>query len=245
MLHAIKGRKKGRRQWCGPSALCLVTGIEYDAAILLLKEITDRNLIKGTSTMTMRAAFERLGWRMETKPPHNPLPTLAAWLRERSGELRSATVLVEVTNHWMVVEGRKGGDSATDGPVWLSDLPNRRARVRGIHVLHRTDDRAPDVERDVTARNQQMVAARETLTRSGAILRKEAMAETERLGCSIIYDRSREHITLDAPPGMVFYTGDMSHYFHEDGSGAGWRDVLNELRTKPPNVLFQPDPDAE
>jgi hypothetical protein len=245
MLHAIKGRKKGRRQWCGPSALCLVTGIEYDAAILLLKEITDRNLIKGTSTMTMRAAFERLGWRMTTQPPLNPLPTLAAWLRGRSSELRSAPVLVEVSNHWMVVEGRKGGDSKTDGPVWLSDLPTRRARVRGVHVLCRTDDWAQDVARDVTSRNQQTLAAQQTRNRSGTILRKEAMDEAKRFSCSITYDRLREHITLDAPPGMVFYTGDVSQYFHEDGSGAGWRDVLDELRATPPKGLFQPDPDAD
>ena len=66
-------------------------------------------------------------------------PTLAAWLRARDAEQVSWTCLLNVTKHWMVVSGRKGGDNRTGAPVFLRDMPRRRSLLRAAYRLECVD----------------------------------------------------------------------------------------------------------
>ena len=112
--------------------------------------------IKGTSTFAVRAVLVKLGYLSMPVVikypigPNTPIgvtigpddkltqvlinpPTLAALLRYRTREQRSACLLIEVTKHWVVVQGNKFVDTKTKGqPVWTGDAPGRRKRVQAV-----------------------------------------------------------------------------------------------------------------
>jgi hypothetical protein len=139
MLHKIEG-VKGTGRWCGPSAICLVAGISYTQATALLREITGKRAIMGTTRSAVLEAFERLQYRWDAMAlPDAKVPggrlTLAHWLRCREGDDRRATFIVNVTRHWVVVQGNKAGDSETGGPVLTSEMGYRRAAVKAAYRL--------------------------------------------------------------------------------------------------------------
>jgi len=52
-----------------------------------------------------------------------------AWILDAVLLARSWVYLVNVTDHYVVVQGRKIADNNTGKPVWLKEYPHRRARV--------------------------------------------------------------------------------------------------------------------
>lgn len=62
-------------------------------------------------------------------------PTLARWLAERPD--KSATYVVQVTGHYVLVSGRKFVDTHTRGQwVNIGDAPRRRKRVEHVWMIH-------------------------------------------------------------------------------------------------------------
>ena len=49
-LHPVVGVPKGRKRYCGPSAICLITGLPYTAATGVLKRVTGKRAIMGTQS---------------------------------------------------------------------------------------------------------------------------------------------------------------------------------------------------
>ena len=71
-------------------------------------------------------------------------PTLATFLRKRTPEQRKAIMLIDVSNHWVVVEGRRLADTFTKGaPVTIGKAPHRRKRVRSAYVIQKDADWRP------------------------------------------------------------------------------------------------------
>lgn len=159
-MNAVKNDTAGGG-YCGPIAVAAITGLPLSQVLDAFRDVKHprwrweskrKPPIKGTSTFDVRAVLGKLGYL--TMPvelmARNPkrvgvqvmpdgshrivsleFPTLAGFLRERTREQRAATLLIEVTKHWVVVQGRKFIDTKTRGqPVNTGDAPGRRKRVR-------------------------------------------------------------------------------------------------------------------
>lgn len=138
MLHSVTGVPKGRRCWCGPAALAIITGQRYDAMLALLGDVAQRSRVMGVHDWEMRAALRATGWEM-MRVPANPDLTLAAWMRARSANQQAVLYLVCISRskgHYVVVQGRKAADNHTKAPVWLTDFPHRRKRINQVHAVH-------------------------------------------------------------------------------------------------------------
>jgi hypothetical protein len=142
-LSAATGKRGST--YCGPTAICMLTGADREAATRALRIVTGRRAIRGVGHAEMRAALKLLGYDMkavavelaENTAGEIVGPTLARFLRER-GSLRNEPLLINVTGHYVTVKGRKGGCSLTGGkPVWISKMRRRRARVKRAWVVRR------------------------------------------------------------------------------------------------------------
>lgn len=133
-LHEVTGTIKGRTNWCGPSAISIITGKPYSTALELLKEGRapgykgNGPLVKGTGSWEMRRALNKLGYRV-VDLRLAPDQTFAAWTRERApAEVKDMTLLV-VGNHWVVVQGRKACCGIVKKPTFIRSMRKRRGRV--------------------------------------------------------------------------------------------------------------------
>lgn len=141
-------RPTGQNRFCGPAAISIVTGMETDEAARLLRHVSGRKAIKGTSSYCMARAFLMCGVRMNHVhiDPREPTkignrkesrPTLAQWLKESVSERTSGRVfLVNAGNHWQVISGRRYCCGITRQIVSIKDKRvARRARVRAVYEL--------------------------------------------------------------------------------------------------------------
>jgi hypothetical protein len=132
-LHTITGIPKGRTNWCGPSAVSVITGLPYIDSLNLMKDRRgNTRALKGTSNNEVRAALLRRGYVLAFSPLPDDKPTLARWLRERPKEKVREMALLVVSNHYIVVHGRKACDGWTKSPVFTSEFPKRRRRVEKV-----------------------------------------------------------------------------------------------------------------
>lgn len=136
-IHPVNHAKSDTNRYCGPSAISAVTGMATGQAARLLRAVTGKSSIKGTSNGAMIKAFRKCGIgmiRIYAAPPVITVSvprlspgmvatavktsdigkridkrmTLAAWFRE-TNELRSAgrVFLISAGNHWQIVSGRR------------------------------------------------------------------------------------------------------------------------------------------
>lgn len=163
-IHPVKHVKGDMNRYCGPSAISIVTGMTTGEAARLLRHVSRKRSIKGTSSTQMYSAFEKCGIYMKSlrvplKPDPNisfdaqghrwqravktkdkqpdRRPTLAQWLRD-SGDLRTAgrVFLVSAGNHWQIITGRRFCCGITRQIVGFThDKVMRRARVSEVYEL--------------------------------------------------------------------------------------------------------------
>lgn len=208
MLHQVTGFWPGKNSgYCGPSAACLITGIRYTEATAVIREISGKRSVKGMTTGLMARTMAALGWPMRCVE-HDPdgRRTFARWLRERKPEQLQATYILVVgrtSGHFVVVQGRKGGDSFSRGPVWLSDMKWRRRPVTQVFEVRETDAAAKGrvVARlaDETARKRRVQG---NAARTRRKWRKEAEGHAGRLGLRLAVWMGWEDdddITYDLP----------------------------------------------
>lgn len=143
-LHAVKHDYKAAL-WCGPAALSAITGkstkVCRDAVrkVYEVKQGCKRAPIKGVKNWEMCDALRLLGYRvMEVDTFYAPMlsrPTLARYLRRRKGITTTATLLINVTRHYVVVRGRKFVDNTQPNPVFIGAAKGRRKRVRFVWMI--------------------------------------------------------------------------------------------------------------
>lgn len=127
--------------WCGPGALCTLTGLPSSRIMAVLKYVTGKPVVKGVSVGHLAKAAAFLGYQFVPQSVYslateNGLPTLAKWTSENSQLLSKGAVVFVVSNHFVTVSGRKFCDNWTRVPVALKKAPRRRARVHSAwHVV--------------------------------------------------------------------------------------------------------------
>lgn len=92
-------------RWCGPSALSALTGRTTDETSAVLRELTGRRSITGTSNSEILLALRHYGLSYAWRPVLGRM-TLAAWLRA-DPPVGDQVMLVSAGRHWQVVTARR------------------------------------------------------------------------------------------------------------------------------------------
>lgn len=127
-------RYPNSNRFCGPAALAALTGAHVDDAAQALRIATGKRAIKGVRNVEMLKAFALLGHRAV------PIPTDKIHLLTLAGVLRTTLAsrgsyqrfLINVTGHYVAVQGRKLWDNKNPEGVFLGAYNHRRVRVKAI-----------------------------------------------------------------------------------------------------------------
>lgn len=185
-IKPVKRAERGHNRFCGPAALSIIAGVDTAEAASVIRHVSGKRNVTGTSHGQLLRALALLGCRAVSAAKVDPLhpknnPTLAAWLRsgERDGQ---SLYLVAAGGHWQVVQGRRYCCGLTGCVVSIrDDRVKRRARIVGVWRI--------EVERRVALsevlpakpkRNVQLDATRRKVHRIANLFGIEV--ETERCG---------------------------------------------------------------
>jgi hypothetical protein len=229
-LRAVKHAKGDRNRFCGPSVLSSVTGMSTGEAARLLRSVSGRSSIKGTSTTQMAMAFGqcRINMRIHKEfGRKNPeRPTLAAWLRDSSGTRGGRVFLVSAGDHWQLVSGNRYVCGIVGDVVALTDpRVKRRARVRAVYELVAQPN---SVIIPVKALKPEPTPAARAAASKMSSARVRAKKLAVEIGCEI-----ERHNDLDSKPWWVDHPEltdeadphDGDHYVHS------WEEVLERVES--------------
>lgn len=133
--------------FCGPSAISALTGMSSGEAARLLRHVTGKRSIKGTSTGSVRRALNMCGisstmQRCRLKFFINKKgvrvaqgeDSVAAWLKRTVKERTPGRVFLLVAgNHWQIISGRRYVCGQTGEIVSITDKKvKRRAKVTEV-----------------------------------------------------------------------------------------------------------------
>jgi hypothetical protein len=134
------------KSWCGPTVVSSITGRDVARVKDLIRDRRGykwlgKEAVKGTTWNDIHHALKHYGYRLDSQSAFfdKERPTLAGWLRMTSKTRKpDAYYVVNLTDHWVVIHGRKFCDSLTKGkPVFLRSAPGRRKRVERVYVVVR------------------------------------------------------------------------------------------------------------
>jgi hypothetical protein len=136
-LKPVKRATKGHNRFCGPAALSIIAGIDTAEASAVIRHVSRKRSVKGTSNWDILRSLALLGFKASSAAKVDPLnlktnPTLAAWLKsdERDGQ---SLYLIAAGYHWQVVQGRRFCCGITKDIVSIRDEKvKRRARISGV-----------------------------------------------------------------------------------------------------------------
>ena len=141
-IHTVTHGPRGNR-FCGPAALSALTGKATTETAAMLRHVSGRRQITGTTTGEMADALDQFNYGIlrvydDTRAVKERM-TLTGWLRlTQADRVAGRVYLVEAGNHWMVISGRRYVDSITEDIVSIKDKQvMRRARVRAAFEIER------------------------------------------------------------------------------------------------------------
>lgn len=140
-LHPAKRADGSTQMYCGPFAICTVTGENYErvrAVVNMYRWKKSNASICGMYCSDLEDTLRYFG-RLKGFTVNNVKvstnPTLAKFLKERPPELINKVVVISLTNHFVVVKGRKFVDNHVKTPVFIRQAPFRRARVKQYWII--------------------------------------------------------------------------------------------------------------
>lgn len=210
MLYSVTGRPANRRQWCGPSAICIITGLQFTKAVELLRSVKarrrpslERVTIKGASYEEMTTALRHLGYEVVPLAIETGT-TFAAWLRGRPEAVRKEVVLVCAGQHYMVVQGRKAACGKTGEPVFTSKMPGRRSRMARAWIVRKVADTqatTKTVVARVEAAQEAQTAAQRVRAHERACRVRQARYLAKKFHLTITDDGNE--LLIDPPEGYL------------------------------------------
>lgn len=114
---------------CGPAAIAAITGKPVSEVKERVYSVKGKRYICGMSPALVRKTLATFGYSSELSFTPDK-PTFAAWLASRDNP--EELCLVELTGHFVVVQGQMVVDNHTKRPVAVKDAPWRRKRVKAV-----------------------------------------------------------------------------------------------------------------
>jgi len=137
-LRPVSHPKGDANRYCGPSVISALTGMGTGEAARLIRAVSGKTAVKGTSVPALWKALRRCGIESAGRwvPPSGEKPTLAAWLATTAGDRGGRVFLILAGNHWQLVSGNRFVCGQTGEIVGL-DHPKvkRRRRVETVWTL--------------------------------------------------------------------------------------------------------------
>lgn len=230
-LKPVKRAAKGHNRFCGPAALSIIAGIDTAEAAALLRKVSGKRSITGTSPGAVLRSLSLLGYKASSAAKLNPLkprdnPTLAAWLRDRDSK---TLYLVAAGNHWQVVQGRRFCCGLTKDIVSIRDEKvKRRARVTGVWAIEH--------ERKVAVAD--VLPAKTKTPRD--TFRRKTWALANRHGIQIELDTGSGPIVW-GPRWASHVDEESADPFYGDHYAEGWDDALERVQAYAALITAQPE----
>ncbi len=136
-LHDIKPGAVGKaeeRVFCGPGALMTITGKDHGQVCRALNRASHSKpsaRVRSVATWHIVRTMERMGLKV---CQHVLLdqPTLWSWVMNRRPDEKRGLFLVNVTGHYVVINGYMMNDNHTLKPVMIDDMPWKKKRVQNV-----------------------------------------------------------------------------------------------------------------
>jgi hypothetical protein len=134
-------KNKDRNRYCGPSAISALTGCTTGEAAYLIRHLTGKKMVAGTTDGQVLKALDTFNIRGVSekveKTPEGKKPTLANWLKTPTKQRTDGTAwLVVAGNPWQIIRGRRYGCGISGEVVSIRDEKvKRRARVARVYHL--------------------------------------------------------------------------------------------------------------
>jgi len=138
MLFSVKSRDPWQKVFCGPTAVAAAIGADVDEVMRVIQQQRNNHRpVVGTDAGELRQVLQHFGHDLQFVADFSSdSPTLARWERARTDWEFDQALIVTVTGHWVAVRGRWFCDTWSGGkPVRLSDVPQRRKRVRFVYSV--------------------------------------------------------------------------------------------------------------
>tara|TARA_R110002020_G_scaffold260128_3_gene474340 strand:- start:11539 stop:12270 length:732 start_codon:yes stop_codon:yes gene_type:complete len=137
--------KADRNRYCGPAVISSITGMATGEASRLIRHVSGRKAITGSSVREVTDALEMCGIKSKyqsfgMKLGRSKGPTLAGWLKATVKERNADRVFLIIAGwHWQLVQGRRIVCGILGSPTSVRDKRvKRRARVANVYELHST-----------------------------------------------------------------------------------------------------------
>lgn len=138
-IHPVTHTKGDKNRFCGPAAISILTGMSTGEAARLIRHISGKKSVMGTSTTSVRRALAMCGAITTPSPTlrTGPAPTLAQWLKDTVKSRTAGRVFLLVArNHWQVISGRRYCCGQTGAIISIADKGCRkRARVTEVYEV--------------------------------------------------------------------------------------------------------------
>ena len=143
-LNTPKRLDGSNHMYCGPAALCAITGWNYeDVRTFVNEDVRGRKHNQGITSMhdsEMTKTLWAMGWIAEKMNCYSLYSdakgtkryTLNQFLKNRREHERNCILLISVTDHYVTVEGDHLVDNHTKIPVRIEIAPWKRKRVTGV-----------------------------------------------------------------------------------------------------------------
>lgn len=136
MLYQIQHDNKSKL-WCGPAAIAAVTGYPTSIITRMIRDVSGGPRVTGTSNRELLIVMRRLGYVMVDQLLGHRGQTLANFCRLNRAHFARRPMIVNLTNHYVVLAGRRFVDNMRPDPVPISSAPLRRALVERAWTFER------------------------------------------------------------------------------------------------------------
>ncbi len=234
-LHCLENDTKAIA-FCGPTAIAAITGQPFSVVRNACRmarhganwpaRLQRAPNVRGVSNKVLEEALRILGYvgRWENVDGN---PTLAAWLDNRTAELRRNPCVVNVTGHYVTVAGYEFVDTFTKGVVVdIDEAPRRRKRVKRVFIVTGQVPPTPVVSKQP--------AVKTPLARARSRYYSDFVKYTRSVGATYRKQRGGDELEIRLKNGCRLF---ITHTLLPDD----WANAQNQLE----DFLSAPTPDPE
>ncbi len=140
MMYLSNINEEGRRTFCGPAALMLVTGADLDAVrrkVNRLRKRPPRHRVMGMYNTEMTVLLKRFGVKAIRKKiaDRGKGPTVKAFADDYEFVARQKPILINTTSHYVVLYQGVVYDNWEKSGKLVADHPYAKARVKGCWFI--------------------------------------------------------------------------------------------------------------